>query len=75
MVFLIMEIEEMKEKIADICNELGHCLPYEADQVEETDWDNIADELANLARIICIAGNRVAAHAGIARRKANIGGP
>jgi hypothetical protein len=70
----MMDIYEIKNKVVGICTDLGGGLPYETDQIDGGDWDEIATELAELARGACIAGNRIAAYAGIARRKANSSG-
>ena len=66
-----MEIEDYKSKVVDICTNLGTCFPYEDDQIEADDWQALADELAELARLTAVAGNRLASYAGHASKRAS----
>lgn len=66
-----MNIDEMEEKIIEICEQIGTLLYYKGDSIGMDDWDSLADYLAILASHICSGGRRIAAYAGIARRKAN----
>ena len=67
-----MEIEEMKIKVAGVCQLLEGGLSCDEDGVRGDDWDSLADELAAMARHAAVGANRLAAYAGIARRKANL---
>lgn len=66
-----MDIDEVKDKVSNICQSLGGGLPYCPESIEAEDWDALATELADIARHACTEANRIASYAGIARRKAN----
>lgn len=62
---------ELKEKVVSICQELAGGLPYESNQIQGNNWQEIANELADLARLIASNGSSIAAYASIAQRRAN----
>lgn len=66
-----MEIYEIKEKVAAVCEDFTAALPLEADQILPEDWDGLAAHFAELASIVASNANRIAAYAAIARRYAN----
>jgi hypothetical protein len=69
-----MDIQECKQRIAEICHDIGSAMPYEADQVADQtgdDWQSIADYLKEMASILARGANRIAAYASNAQRKAN----
>ena len=68
-----MELDEIKEKIAGTCHDLGSCFPYEGDQVEGEDWQSVADFTRRMAAIIGHSASIVAGYAGYAQRQANEG--
>jgi len=69
----IMDILECKEKIVAICERLGAGLPYETDQINAETWDDLADEAAELASFVSRSAARIAAYAGAATKKAQVG--
>jgi len=69
----MITISDAKDRVVDICTSLGCGLPYDGDSILAETWEELADELAAIARHACTEANRVAAYAGIARRKANEG--
>ena len=66
-----MEIESLKDRVVEACQMIGGGLPYDAESIEADDWDSLADYLADVARHVCVGGNRMAGYAGYARRRAN----
>jgi len=66
-----MTIEEFEEKVIAVSTELGTALVYDIGQLESSDWDGLADEVAELASLAARTANRYAAYASIARREAN----
>jgi hypothetical protein len=68
-----MDQSGLKEKVVSICQELGGGLPYELGHLQGDSWQEIACELAELARLISSSGARIAAYASIAQRRANKG--
>lgn len=66
-----MTKEEFEEKVIAVSTELGTALIYDIGQLESSDWDSLADEVGELARLTARTANRYAAYASIARRKAN----
>ena len=71
----MVTINDVKDKVSDICQSLGGGLPYDPDSILAQGWDELADELADIARHASVETNRIASYAGIARRKANTGAP
>jgi len=69
-----MDIQIVKNRIADECMLLGGGLPYDPDAIHCEDWECLADELAAYARHIQTCCARIAGYAGYARRRANEGG-
>ena len=67
-----MTIEEFKSKVVSVQELIGGGMIYDEDGLPD-DWELLAEELAKTARHIMVGGSRVAAYAGIARRKANLG--
>ena len=70
-----MTIEQFEERVIDVSTDLGTALIYDIGQLQSSDWDGLADELAELASLAAKTANRYAAYAGIARRHANLGAP
>lgn len=66
-----MTIEEFEQKVIDVSTELGTALIYDIGQLESSDWDGLADEVAELASLTARTANRYAAYASIARCEAN----
>jgi len=67
----MLTLAEVVERVIAVCTDLGGGLPYHDDSIDATTWEELADELAMLARHAAIGANRIAAYAGIARRRAN----
>lgn len=69
-----MDLDEVKRRVVSICEHLGASIPYEWDQeagqIKAQDWAGLAEELAEIARRIQQAGNRVAGYAGLAAKRA-----
>jgi len=69
----MLTLAEAKDRVVTVCTDLGAGLPYDDVSIDAMTWEELADELAMLARHAAIGANRIAAYAGIARRRANEG--
>jgi len=67
----MLTLAEVKDRVIDVCTDLGAGLPYNEESMDAETWEDLADELAMLARHAAIGANRIAAYAGVARRRAN----
>lgn len=66
----IMEIGECKIKIANVAELLCGGLIVDDESLPD-EWDSLANLTANMARHAAVCTNRLAAYAGVARRRAN----
>lgn len=66
-----LTLAEAKDRIVNVCTDLGAGLPYNEESIDAVTWEELADELAVLARHAAIGANRIAAYAGVTRRRAN----
>lgn len=67
----MLEIQDYKDRVAAICEQFAQALPYEPDQVEAETWQELADELAELASVVSSAAGRLASYAGNASKRAS----
>ena len=68
-----MELEELENKIIDICTDLGNTLYYDKGQMDINDWNTAYIDLSSLASYVAKCANRLASYAGIAAKKAQKG--
>lgn len=47
-----MNISQVKDKIVDICTDLGNCLPYDRGDIECDDVRSLIDEIVELGSVI-----------------------
>lgn len=66
----MLSLDEYKSRVAGICEQLGGGLPYEADQIKADDWQELADELIEIASFVGSMANSLAAYAGNASKRA-----
>jgi len=67
----MLTLAEVIDRVVMVCTDLGGGLPYHEDSMDAETWEELADELVVLARHAAIGANRIAAYAGVARRRAN----
>lgn len=66
----MLTLDEYKDKVVEICEQLGSGLPYEPEDVKAEDWQELAGGLADLARFVGGMANRLASYAGNASKRA-----
>lgn len=67
----MLTFAEFIDRVVTVSTDLGAGLPYDEVSIDAKTWEELADELAMLARHAAIGANRIAAYAGVARRRAN----
>ena len=70
----MLTLDEVIDRVVTVCTDLGAGLPYDEVSFDATTWEELADELAMLARHAAIGANRIAAYAGVVRKRANLEG-